>query len=101
LFSTGDARIPGTIKRRNLCPEPRFKKATPEVPMPKAIAQRISSLEKLIAEFVSGATKTSKARTKRAVKRTKRAASSAAKRATRPGRKAKRAVKTARRKASV
>jgi hypothetical protein len=90
---------------RNLCPEARLKKATQEVPMPKTIAQRISALEKLVAGFFSGATRTSKARVKRAAKRSKRAAGTVAKRATQTERKAKRAVKravkTARRRASV
>jgi len=59
--------------------------------MPKTIAQRISSLEKLVAGFFSGATKTSKAR----VKRVKRAT---AKRSTQAKRVVKRTVKKARRK---
>jgi len=63
--------------------------------MPKTIVQRISSLEKLVAGFFSGATKTSKARAKRAVKRTK---SATAKRSAQAKRVVKRTVKKARRK---
>ena len=59
--------------------------------MPKSIAQRISALEKLVAGFFSGATKTSKAR----VKRTKRAT---AKRTAQAKRSVKRAVRKTRRK---
>lgn len=66
--------------------------------MPKTIAQRISSLEKLVAGFFSGATKTSKARAKRTVKRAK---SATAKRSAQAKRSVKRAVKTARRKVAA
>ena len=38
--------------------------------MPKTIGQRISALEKMVAGFFSGATKTSKARVKRAKRAT-------------------------------
>ena len=63
--------------------------------MSKTIAQRISQLEKLVAGFFSGATKTSKARVKRAAKSTSRVKRVAAKRATQTKNKAKRAVKRA------
>jgi hypothetical protein len=66
--------------------------------MPKSIAQRISALERLVAGFISGATKTSKARVKRAAKRTK---SATAKRSAQAKRSVKRAAKTARRKVAV
>jgi hypothetical protein len=64
----------------------------------KPIAQRISELEKLVAGFFSGATKTSKARVKRTVKRAK---AGSGKRATQAKRVVKRAAKTARRKAAA
>lgn len=62
------------------------------------IAQRISALEKLIAGYFSGATRTSKARAKRSVKRAK---SATAKRTAKAKRSVKRAVKTARRKVAI
>lgn len=62
--------------------------------MPKTIAQRLSALEKMIAGYFSGATKTSKARVKRAK-------SATTKRAAKAKRTVKRAVKTARRKVAV
>ena len=67
----------------------------------KSIGQRISALEKLVAGFFSGATKTSKARVKRASKRAK----AAGKRAKAAGAKrvstAKRAVKRAARRTGL
>ena len=62
--------------------------------MPKSIAQRISALEKLVAGYFSGATRTSKARVKRAKNAT-------AKRSAQAKRTVKRAVKTARRKVAA
>jgi hypothetical protein len=62
--------------------------------MPKTIAQRISALEKMIAGYFSGATKTSKARVKRAK-------SATTKRTAKAKRTVKRAVKTARRKGAA
>ena len=59
--------------------------------MPKTIAQRISALEKMIASYFSGVTKTSKAK----VKRAKRATT---KRTAKAKRSVKRAVKNSRRK---
>jgi len=66
--------------------------------MPKTIGQRISALEKLVADFFTGATKTSKARAKRSVKRAK---SAAGKRTAQAKRSVKRAVKKARRKVAA
>jgi len=87
------------MSARNYQAEPGLNIGTPgEHPMPKTIAQRISALEKLVAEFFTGAAKTSKARTKRTVKRAK---SATRKRTARAKRSVKRAVKTARRKVAV
>ena len=66
--------------------------------MPKTISQRISALEKLVAGFFSGATKTSKARVRRTVKHAKSATS---KRTAKAKRSVKRTVKTARRKVAA
>jgi len=66
--------------------------------MPKTIAQRISALEKMVAGFFSGATKTSKARVKRAKRATTKRTAKAKRRTKTAG---KRAVKTARRKVAA